>query len=358
MNTRRTARLAAFATALFCLQAAPSQAYDPAGKPRLYTDMEYVEQALAQPVLEIEDPKAVLEYVLNSLPDRVTVYPTENYYYFYFYHGGVKWAGNLRFDVETRDQGKLHMTYFRDFTSWRRDDVDKTVIWSGEDGVAVKKEADLVYSVALRGRSVIFQLNDLRGVEPPAAILGKVDRYLGPVFDESGIRFFLVYDGAAQVFLYLLDETIRQPDEFLPSEVSPEITLGRRTGFAFLQDRFLDRKILVGVHAENTGVNNYLDGPFDQLPDNFLKGDELRDAILEVSPEMEGEIDRFGNSKDDTVRYLIAPYMQYIDEYELGDFIDCAAGEEPPYYYQCFSLGPPPEDDPQEGEDKDGAPKE
>ena len=50
--------------------------------------------------LKIDDIKAVFRLVFKSLPDKVKVYPTENYYYFYFYHDGVKYAGNFRFDVE------------------------------------------------------------------------------------------------------------------------------------------------------------------------------------------------------------------------------------------------------------------
>jgi hypothetical protein len=146
------------------------------------------------------------------------------------------------------------------------------------------------------------------------------------------------------VFLYVLDETVRTPDEMISSPFSPDVVIGRRTGFAFIKDRFAPRQILIGVHAANTGTNNYLDGPFDQLPDNFLKGDELREAILAVSPELAGTIDRFGNSEDDTVRYLIAPYMQYEEPGELSMFEDCAVSEPLPHYYACFSLAPGPDD--------------
>jgi hypothetical protein len=161
-----------------------------------------------------------------------------------------------------------------------------------------------------------------------------------------------VFDPLAKVFLYVLDETVPAPDEFLAADFSAGVTIGRRTGFAFIKDRFAPRKILIGVHAANTGTNNYLDGPFDQLPDNFLKGDELRDAILAVSPELAGTIDRFGNSEDDTVRYLIAPYMQYEDPQELSMFDDCARSEPLPYHYACYSLAPGPDDgagDPPDG---------
>ena len=41
-------------------------------------------------------------------------------------------------------------------------------------------------------------------------------------------------------------------------------------------------------------LNDYFDGPFDQLPDNVLEGDTLRRIILELEPGLKGQIDRFG----------------------------------------------------------------
>lgn len=159
---------------------------------------------------------------------------------------------------------------------------------------------------------------------------------------------------AAEAVLYLLDETRAVADQFDMSDVSDRITIGIRTGYAFYDDRFARRKILIGVNQLNTSVNNYLDGPFDQLPDNFLQGDVLRNAILSASPDRAGQIDRFGNSPDGETRYLIAPYMQYEDQSELGVITDCAAEEEPPVYYNYFSYAGGDEGEPPPaGEDTD-----
>ncbi|MCC0020170.1 MAG: hypothetical protein H6888_03740 [Nitratireductor sp.] len=183
-----------------------------ANMPRLFTDQQYVEDVRLNSSLDVTNPEAVLEFVLNSLPDQVTVYPTENYYYFYFYHGGVKWAGNLRFDAETRDEGKVHMSYFRDFTEWQGEETDYTVIWDSERGVDVKS----------RGTSCMRLLKD--GAWPSNSIRWKAwsrllrsswssEEYLGPIFDESGFRFFLVFDAPARAFKYILDETAAVADE-------------------------------------------------------------------------------------------------------------------------------------------------
>jgi len=339
----RALRMAALGTLAACL-AWPAAADDGAARPRLQTNEGYVEDVTAASRLDVTDMRSVLKFVLDSLPDRVVVYPTENYYYFSFYDDGVRWAGNLRLDVETRDDGKIHMTYFKDFTSWQQDEHDYTAVLGAADGVTVEKLGDLVYRVAYGGRSVVFALNDLSGVVPPAGALRADERYLGPVFDESGLRFYLVFNPREKMFLFVLDESVRPADEFYPSTVADGITIGRRTGFALYDDPRADRRVLVGVNAGNTGINNYLDGPFDQLPDNFLEGNALLDAILTVSPHLAGTLDRFGNSADDTVRYLIAPYVQYEFEGELSQFAACVDGAAPAALYACLSPAMGPDD--------------
>jgi hypothetical protein len=114
-----------------------------------------------------------------------------------------------------------------------------------------------------------------------------------------------------------------------------------RSGFAFYQDRRTARKILIGVYAENVALNNYYDGPFDQLPDNFIDGNSLRDAILAVAPRLAGKIGRLGHYRDRNGRYVIAPYIAYRSIADLGPVADCAARHEPrsPAYAACFAIG-------------------
>jgi hypothetical protein len=82
----------------------------------------------------------------------------------------------------------------------------------------------------------------------------------------------------------VLDETVPVADELLAFPGWDHILIGGRTSFAFFTDPARDRKLLVGVFEPNAALNNYLDGPFDQLPDNFLKDDELRRALLLAQP--------------------------------------------------------------------------
>ena len=90
-------------------------------RPRLYPHQRYLEDVMNDTVLPLSDPKAMLAFVLESLPDRVKVYPTENYYYFTFYSQGVRYAGNIRLDMMDRDKGKLHFAYFEDLQEWKED---------------------------------------------------------------------------------------------------------------------------------------------------------------------------------------------------------------------------------------------
>lgn len=64
----------------------------------------------------------------------------------------------------------------------------------------------------LRQKSVVFALNDLSQVKPPAAALAPGDQFIGPVFDESAIRFFLVFNAKLKSFHYILDETVKTAD--------------------------------------------------------------------------------------------------------------------------------------------------
>jgi hypothetical protein len=335
-------------------------------RPRVYTNEQYIDDLTRPLTLPLDDPKAMLAFILESIPDEVKVYPTENYYYFNFHHRGTRYAGNIRLDAKDRDEGKLHFAYFVELTEWVKDDAINYKVFGKDDGVTVEKIEPLRYRVTLGARSVVFQLNDLSNVVPPKTALGPDDQYLGPVFDESGIRFFLVFNRKLNIFHYVLDETVPVADELFPAQFTNRVLIGRRTGFAFYDEHRLKRKILIGVYEANSSVNNAFDGPFDQLPDNFIKGDELRDAIIASDPTQAGRIDRLGGSEDGASRYLIGPYIYYRNEQELMAFHECATNKTLPrdLYWACFVVrdgdGEETEDNPAPAGTKDagkGTPK-
>ena len=287
--------------------------------PRLYLNQTYAEDSTRQTTLDVKDPMAVFKFVLGNLPDQVKVYPTENYFYFYFIHNHVRYAGNIRLDVIDRDEGKVHFAYYEDLSEWTY--YDESImhrILDSTYGVSVEKLSPLLYKISHGGKAVEFALNDLTNVKPPPGAFGPDEVYLGPIFDESAIRFFLVFNKKLKLFHYVLDETIEVADQFVS---------------AVPTDR-----ILIGVFEGNSRVNNYFDGPFDQLPDNFIEGESLREAIISVEPRLKGKIDRYGITPGSSSRYMIGPYRHYRTEEDLMVFHSCATDKKltAASYYACF----------------------
>jgi hypothetical protein len=316
----------------------PTSAAAESRQPRLHTNQQFLEDMALTDTLKINDALSVFGFVLESLPERVKVYPTENYYYFKFNYGGVNYSGNIRLENERRDLGQLHFAFAPEFTEWKSQDPAVFKILTEADGVSVEKVSAFSYRVTDGAKSVVFELNDLSHVVPPMDAMSADERFIGPIFDESGVRFLLVYNQKLKAFHYLLDETITPNETFNPSKSTDRILIGKRTGFAFYRDHNLNRKILIGVYEGNVRVNSYYDGPFDQLPDNFINGESLRDAVLGVAPYLKGRIDRFGGSFDGETRYMIAPYLQYATEDELLAFHRCAESKRVPaaQYPLCF----------------------
>jgi hypothetical protein len=307
--------------------------------PRLETNQAYVEEATRAAAFAIDDRMAVFAFVLGSLPDRVKVYPTENFYYFTFIHGGTPYAGNIRLGAADRDAGKLHFGYFQAASAWHDDAAERFMELDAAHGVQVEKIEPLVYRVTYRTKSVVFALNDLSQVSPPARATASDERFVGPIFDESGIRFFLMYNARLKIFHYILDETAGIPDDLAPLPGNDRILIGARTGFAFYRDHRRDRKILIGAFSGNVQMNNYFDGPFDQMPENFLRGDEFRDALIAMDPQLKGKVDRLG-ALADGARYAITPYMHYRRASDLAVFHRCATSRRiaRDAYYACFVL--------------------
>lgn len=355
----RLRRRIAFAALAVVALSGPAAAQESASPPRLFTHQSFVEDALHRTSLPIEDTKAVFAFVLGSLPDRVKVYPTENYYYFRFVYNSVQYAGNIRLATENRDEGVVHFAYSVDFAEYKNEDKVHYQLLGAKDGVTVQKLEPLVYRISYGQKSVVFELNDLSKVVPPASVIGPDERYIGPIFDESAVRFFLIYNSKLRLFHYILDETIPVTDTFNRAVATDRILIGKRTGFAFYRDHKLDRKILIGVFEGNARVNNYFDGPFDQLPDNFIQGESLRSAILEAEPALKGQIDRFGAAPNGETRFMISPYLHYRDEEELTIFHDCAENKELPVdlYYACFLVDPDYVSDASAQPEPDPAPK-
>ncbi|MGD9545856.1 MAG: hypothetical protein AB7F41_14925 [Methylocystis sp.] len=305
--------------------------------PRLYANETLIEDVTRRTEFDIDDPVAVFAFVLGALPDRVRVYPTENYYYFSFFLNGSRYSGNIRLPAAERDKGKIRFEYYQDLSAWADQGRAHHTILDASRSVAVERIAPLVYRVSHGAKSVTFALEDLSGVQPAANAVGPNEEFIGPIIDESGVRFFLLYNSKLKVFHYILDERF-PADELLELKRADRLLIGRRTGFAFYRDHRLDRLILIGAHAGNSRFNTYFDGPFDQLPENTVDGDKLRRAIIDSDRAVEGEIDRFVNFVDGSGRYLIHPYSLYRTRADLSNVHSCAIRNiRSTAYYKCFA---------------------
>ena len=92
--------------------------------------------------------------------------------------------------------------------------------WARSRASPSRRSRRSIYRVTQGGKSVTFALNDLSQVKPPAGLLGADEKFLGPVFDEFGIRFFLVFNARLKIFHFVLDETAPAADEFVAAQGS------------------------------------------------------------------------------------------------------------------------------------------
>lgn len=335
----RAVALASHLWLLICLLGMPVRAQE---LPKLLTNDAYIAEVASQACPDVERPSAILAFVLGNIATDVRVYPTENYLYFRFLCRGVPYAGSLRFGPADRAAGRLEIGYYKDLAQWADEMAgDHHAYLGAADGVSVVAETDLNVRVTYQERSVLFRLNDLRGVRPGAETIGADERVIGPIQDESGVRFFLIFNGKLKIFHYILDDGAPLADELVPLAKADRIEIGRRTGFAYFRDQTRDRRILIGVFEPNSRLNTYFDGPFDQLPENFIKGEELRSAIVAADPDAKGQIDRLGAYPNDEGRYLIHPYMLYRKPADLLRINACALQKRNRAdYHRCFVTEP------------------
>lgn len=94
----------------------------------LHTNETEIGEALRDGGLVIDDPLAVFAAVLKNLPERVRVYPTENYFYFRFTQNGLGYLGNIRLAAADRDQGKVNFAYNESPTDWNSNPKNRFVV--------------------------------------------------------------------------------------------------------------------------------------------------------------------------------------------------------------------------------------
>ena len=164
----------------------------PSDVPRVQTIDGIVDEVMRTYTVDIKDIMAVLDLIFAGLPERVKVYPTENYFYFRFIHNGLQYAGNFRLDAIDRDEGKIQFGYYEELAPWKPDGmgIERYLVLNASHGVQVERIDPLVYRVTYKGKSVLFELNDLSQVKPPAGALKQKRISWDRSSISSAIRFF------------------------------------------------------------------------------------------------------------------------------------------------------------------------
>lgn len=294
----------------------------------IYTNQQFISELYFQ--INTSNELEVLDFVFNQLNDVVIIFPTENYYYFKFIANGKIYGGAFSLFADNRDEGYLGFGYIeRSENAYEKYSFEKEGgggVYNQKDGVYIEKINDWAYDVRYKDKTVRFNLNDV-GVDPPKKML-EVESYVGPIFDESGLIFDYLYNREEKKIYYSLKMDGYVPETF--ETKSENVYLGKRTGFLFYFDD-LGRYILIGAKGENVLQNNWYDGPFDQIPDNYILNGQIRgyeEILTEAYPNSAGKIDKFGNYIYETgTRIAVAPYYVYWGEDYLDFIYYCEENE-------------------------------
>ncbi|MBI2855964.1 MAG: hypothetical protein HYX93_03860 [Chloroflexi bacterium] len=287
--------------------------------------------------LDLDDVDEVFGHIFSRLPDEVTVYPSENYYYFIMYVDGQQYWGNMRLPAGRRERGVLSFAYFEfvEFPSVPGTGKSQAKFYTQADGLVIEELDRFTWLVRYNGKDVVFNLHQI-SQEPPSQdlLVGDNEVFVERTLDESGYSFYLLFNEERDYFLWVLNEEEGVPDVFDP--IQDDIVVGKRSGFAFWVDSAHgNRKVLATIRRISVTRNDYYDGPFDQLADNYADEVGVSDYMIKASPGLEGRIDKFGYYTDSErpVRVALSNYGTYFTQNDIIQFVERAKASEDPYQY-------------------------
>jgi hypothetical protein len=290
--------------------------------------------------MNLSDAPAVFSHVFSRLSNEVNIYPTENYLYFRFVAGTRYVWGNLRLSPEDRDLGKLHFGYyeFKDELALDDTDIHYVVIGPG-DGIVVTRHDAFHYSITHGGKTVLFSLNQIAQTPPAFFTVPRDEESLFRLHDESNVRFILLFNKTTRSFMYVADED--EGRRLWTLKFAADLVVDPASGFAFyVGTRNNSRKILVGVHEKNVRQNNYYDGPFDQLADNYIRNDsKLAEYIQLAYPYTKGHVNQYGVYKGmPQARVAIVAYRMYESLSDVAALVaSCTGRESDAMFYRCVA---------------------
>jgi hypothetical protein len=290
-------------------------------------------EGLTDPSLDLTDVDAVFARVFAGLPDEVTVYPSENYYYFVLYVDGRQVWGNIRLAAGSRERGELSFGYFEfvEFPTRPGTGVNGSKFFTKADGVDVIELERFTWLVRFDGKEVVFHLNQIPQTPPTLFELGADETFVERTFDESGYQFFLLFNETDKYFFWVLNEEAPLADEW--DAVADDLVVGKRSGFAFWVDAAHDdRKVLMAIRKLSVTRNDYYDGPFDQLADNYAAESNVSEYMQRAFPALRGRIDQFGYYTDQErpMRVALSTYYTYYARSDLARIADAVRAADDP----------------------------
>ena len=286
--------------------------------------------------LDLDDVDEVFWHVFSRLPDQVTVYPSENYYYFTLYADRRQVWGNIRLPAGRRERGVLSFAYaeFRESPFVVEPRVGASKFYTDADGLRIEELDRFTYLVRYNGKEVTFNLHQLSQARPNLFQLGDDEVFVERTFDESGMQFFLIFNKRDNYFMWVLNEEEIVLDILVPQ--ANDLLMGRKSGFAFWVDKAHNsRKILMAIRGTNATRNDYYDGPFDQLADNYVEEIPIAEYMIRASPGLRGRIDKYGyfTDRERSSRVSISPYYVYFSQFALDEYLDRLRASPDPYYF-------------------------
>ena len=288
------------------------------------------------PAVDVTDVDSVFAYIFAHLPDEVTVYPSENYFYYIIYLGGTQYWGNIRLPSGRRERGVLSFAYFEfvEFPSVPGLGFSRSKYFTDADGVALKEIDKFTWEVRYNKRSVIFHFNQLKQIPPVSFKLGPDETFIERTFDESGMQYFLLFNTKSNYFFWVLNEEEIVPDTF--EQIVANVLQGQRTGFVFWVDKDRqNRKVLASVRSISVTRNDYYDGPFDQLADNYVDESHISEWMGRAYSGLKGRIDKYGYFTDTSFgsRVALSNYGTYFTIADIQNFVARALAEADPIYF-------------------------
>lgn len=303
----------------------------------LSTHQKWTEGVYSKAV-DLRDIDAVFWAIFSQLPDEVVVYPSENYYYFIAGIDGHQIWGNMRLPAGRRELGELSFAYFEydEFAYVRGNMFSRAKMYTANDGMTIKEVDKFTYIVTYNKKSVTFNLLRLPQDPPRLFRLVQDEVFVMRTFDESGYQFFLLFNEAKRYFFWVLNEENGVPDTLDLMAGTSDILRGRRSGFVFWEDQRNDgRKVLVSVRQQSVERNDYFDGPFDQLADNYADETHISEFIVKAAPSLEGIIDKYGYylQLNPGMRVALSMYFTHYYDAQVLEFIGNMRSQEDPYWY-------------------------